>query len=137
MLTRPSAEAGKEGSADWRRVVSVAFDLTGSNAVVRPGDSIAVLARNDSSLVTRLLSRLGLDADEVVRVDGARGASRPAHVPPVVAVRDLFERHLDISSPLRKTALAGLAECSEGSDKATLQYLASRSGKDYYKLQVR
>jgi len=140
VLTSAASEsAAREGREDWRRVVSVTFDLSGSGLCVQPGDSVAVRARNDPALVDALLQRLGLDGERAVVVAGADGDhGRPAHLPAgAVTVRELFLRDLDVTHAPRKTMLAGLAgACGDAAERRTLAFLASRGGKEHYRAQV-
>lgn len=69
----------------------VSLDITGSELRYEVGDSIAILPRNPSSIVEKILSTLGVDTDLVA---DRHGAKRPL-------VQMLYS-YLNISQPSRK-----------------------------------
>lgn len=137
MLTTAAAEARREGTPEWRRVLAVALDIEGSHATFAPGDAVAVRAENDPRDVAGLLSRLGLKGDRAVALSGVDGAPAPSHLPTPATVGELFTRNIDFTSPARKTVLAGLAgACGDAGEARTLRFMASRGGRDHYRVQV-
>lgn len=138
VLTTAAAEARREGTPEWRRVLAVALDIEGSHATFAPGDAVAVRAENDPRDVAGLLSRLGLKGDRAVALSGVDGAPAPSHLPTPATVGELFTRNIDFTSPARKTVLAGLAgACGDAGEARTLRFMASRGGRDHYRVQVK
>jgi sulfite reductase alpha subunit-like flavoprotein len=62
-------------TADWsdRTVVHVELELADSGMRFTAGDAVGVLPSNDPALVAALLSRLGVDGDDVFEVEPASG----------------------------------------------------------------
>ena len=58
---------GHDSSKDVRHIE---LNLEGSGITYLPGDSLGVVSRNPSELVTSLLDTLGLDGDQLVSVNG-------------------------------------------------------------------
>lgn len=65
-------------TADWsdRTVVHVELELADSGMRFTAGDAVGVLPSNDPALVAALLSRLGVDGDDVFEVEPVSGESQ-------------------------------------------------------------
>ncbi len=136
-----------------RRVVHLEFDCENKNDSIEnyePGDSLAVLPKNDSALVSELMSRLG-EADETKTFDleWIEGMAPPGsddvsmttkplpHVITPCTVRDALEKYIDITSVPRKSFLRALAECcTNDEEKDRLLFLSSRDGKERFRTDI-
>ena len=68
------------------------FALEGSGLRYEPGDSLAIIPKNDPALVDALLVRVGLTGDEEVKgLDGSR-----------CGMREVLERQATITKPSRR-----------------------------------
>lgn len=67
LLTAP-----RTSSADEKEVIRVEFDIAGSDMRYDVGDALAVVPKNNSNHVTRLLLAMASNGDEMIRV-GERG----------------------------------------------------------------
>lgn len=78
----------------------------------RTGDYLSVLPQNHPELVTRMLTRLGLSAEQMVTVESdAPSGLIPVGVP--VRVDDLLTRYTDLSAPATPATIAALAESTQ------------------------
>ena len=122
-----------------RRVIHMAFDLSGSGIEYSPGDSLGVLPENDADLVDSVLEHLGLDGNACfsvhhVSTDNDMPETRPCqHIKWPCSVRSAFMHGVDLTSPPKKSLLRVLAEyCSNPKEKETLMHLCSRDGRKEY-----
>lgn len=90
----------------------------------RTGDYLSVLPRNHPDLVTRMTTRLGIGADDVVTVHSeAPGGRVPVGTP--VRVDDLLTRCVDLSAPATPGVVAALAQTTKcPPERAELDNLA-------------
>lgn len=126
-------------TAEWSDRVVIHLALLkppGGNISASPGDSIGVLPENDPQEVEALLARLALNPHKTLRVQGP--PPFPSHLPSgPTSLGRILGRHLDISSPPRKSLLRILAEfCSEPQERISLLRLSSRGGREEYKTRV-
>jgi len=132
-----------------RRVIHLEFDCENKNDSLEnyePGDSIAVLPKNDSALVSKLLIRLGVsDEERTFDIDWVENMAPPGgastkplpYVKTPCTVRDALERYIDITSIPRKSFLRSLAEeCSNETEKDHLLFLSSRDGKERFETEI-
>ncbi|MEU1503146.1 cytochrome P450 [Streptomyces sp. NPDC005732] len=78
----------------------------------RTGDYLSVLPQNHPSLVTRMITRLGVAGDRMVTIESDTSASRlPTGVP--LRMDDLLTRHVDLTAPATPGAVAHLAEAAQ------------------------
>jgi NADPH-ferrihemoprotein reductase len=135
-----------------RRVVHLEFDCENKNDSVEnyePGDSLAVLPKNDSALVSELMARLGVvDDAKTFNLEWIEGMAPPGsdvatatkplpHVITPCTVRDALEKFIDITSIPRKSFLRALAECcTDNAEKDRLLFLSSRDGKERFQAEI-
>ena len=135
-----------------RRVVHLEFDCENKNDSVEnyePGDSLAVLPRNDIALVSELMTRLGeVEGTKTFDLEWIEGMAPPGsdvtratkplpHVITPCSVRDALEKYIDITSVPRKSFLRALAECCTNDDeKDRLLFLSSRDGKEQFQTEI-
>ncbi|AOS62030.1 bifunctional cytochrome P450/NADPH--P450 reductase [Actinoalloteichus hymeniacidonis] len=75
----------------------------------RTGDYLSVLPQNHPELVTRMLTRLGIDPEHLVSIaSDAPNGRIPVGLP--IRVDDLLTRHTDLSAPATPGVIAALAE---------------------------
>lgn len=77
--------------------------------VYHTGDHIAVYARNRPALVDGAITRLGLDGDTQLRVEGQGGRFRHLPLGDTVSVRQLLTDFVELSDTASKRALTVLA----------------------------
>lgn len=78
----------------------------------RTGDYLSVLPQNHPDLVTRMLTRLGLQADQLVTIDSDAPAGRiPVGVP--TRADDLLTRHVDLAAPATPRVVDALAHTTK------------------------
>jgi sulfite reductase (NADPH) flavoprotein alpha-component len=88
---------GRDSGKDVRHVE---IDLEGSGLNYQPGDALGVWYDNDPALVDAILAKVGLDADEIVEVDGEPASLREAltrHYEITVANPQLVTRYAELS----------------------------------------
>ena len=135
-----------------RRVVHLEFDCKNKNDSVEnyePGDSLAVLPKNDIALVSELMTRLGdVEGTKTFDLEWIEGMAPPGsdvatatkplpHVITPCTVRDALEKYIDITSVPRKSFLRALAECCTNDDeKDRLLFLSSRDGKEQFQTEI-
>ena len=135
-----------------RRVVHLEFDCKNKNDSVEnyePGDSLAVLPKNDIALVSELMTRLGYaEGTKTFDLKWIEGMAPPGcdvatatkplpHVITPCSVRDALEKYIDITSVPRKSFLRALAECCTNDDeKDRLLFLSSRDGKEQFQTEI-
>ena len=135
-----------------RRVVHLEFDCKNKNDSVEnyePGDSLAVLPKNDIALVSELMTRLGdVEGTKTFDLEWIEGMAPPGsdvatatkplpHVITPCSVRDALEKYIDITSVPRKSFLRALAECCTNDDeKDRLLFLSSRDGKEQFQTEI-
>lgn len=135
-----------------RRVVHLEFDCKNKNDSVEnyePGDSLAVLPKNDIALVSELMTRLGdVESTKTFDLEWIEGMAPPGsdvatatkplpHVITPCTVRDALEKYIDITSVPRKSFLRALAECCTNDDeKDRLLFLSSRDGKEQFQTEI-
>ena len=135
-----------------RRVVHLEFDCKNKNDSVEnyePGDSLAVLPKNDIALVSELMTRLGdVEGTKTFDLEWIEGMAPPGsdvatatkplpHVITPCTVRDALEKYIDITSVPRKSFLRALAECCTNDDeKDRLLLLSSRDGKEQFQTEI-
>ncbi|CAL6300932.1 unnamed protein product [Bathycoccus prasinos] len=135
-----------------RRVVHLEFDCKNKNDSVEnyePGDSLAVLPRNDIALVSELMTRLGkVEGTKTFDLEWIEGMAPPGsdvatatkplpHVITPCTVHDALEKYIDITSVPRKSFLRALAECCTNDDeKDRLLFLSSRDGKEQFQTEI-
>ncbi|MBP2328163.1 cytochrome P450/NADPH-cytochrome P450 reductase [Kibdelosporangium banguiense] len=78
----------------------------------RTGDYLSVFPRNHPSLVTRLIARLGVPADQLVTIESDAPAG---HVPVGIPTRvdDLLTRYVDLSAPATPGVVSRLAQTTK------------------------
>ena len=96
----------------------------------RTGDYLSVLPQNHPELVTRMLTRLGLEGDQLITIESDAPSGRvPVGTP--VRVDDLLTRHVDLSAPATAGVfgtLAGTTRCPP--ERAELEKLATPEGAE-------
>ncbi|MFE2456733.1 bifunctional cytochrome P450/NADPH--P450 reductase [Streptomyces sp. NPDC059402] len=96
----------------------------------RTGDYLSVLPQNHPSLVTRLITRLGLAADRLVTIE----ADTPSGCIPVgvpIRVDDLLTRHVDLSASATPGSVARLAQTTKcPPERSELERLAGDDHAD-------
>ncbi|KAK9818129.1 hypothetical protein WJX72_007597 [[Myrmecia] bisecta] len=153
-LTAPTSE---------RKVLHVAFDVSGSGMAYHPGDSLGLLPENDPALVDGLLARLGQDgaaifsvrpvgspADSAAPATSSAGSAGSAsseasgaprllpHLRWPCTLRWALLHGCDLTSAPRKSLLRLLGEhCGDAAQRRQLLLLASRGGKDAYAKEIR
>ena len=92
----------------------------------RTGDHIAVYARNRPDLVAAMLARLGLQADTVVVLEGARTRHRHLPVGRPLTVGRLLSDFVELQDPLSRADLrALLPRVTDGAVRAELEALCA------------
>lgn len=124
-----------DAATETKRVVELTLDIsTFSELQLDPGDTVAILPRNDSKTVARLLQRLELtqQADITCQVRLAQNCTKksakvPVHIPPTTTPRKIFTHCLALHGVPQKQFLSALASCT--SDTQERSFLASLSSK--------
>ncbi|KAJ2777792.1 hypothetical protein GGI15_004392 [Coemansia interrupta] len=104
------------------------------HAACRAGDAINVYAPNNGDLVSALLERLGVAADQPVLLAAQdERIALPPHLQRFSSaahtLRQILLWAVDLTSPVRKQTLRALAECcADAGDRDRLLFLCSRQG---------
>lgn len=104
-----------------------------------PGDAFGLLPENDPEVVAYAIRRLGLDAQQLVRLEPLAPGPRDSladffhALARPLTVDALFTQHLDLSYFPKKACLRQLAGCCSGdAEKTDLLFLSSRAGSAPY-----
>jgi len=108
------------------------FDLTGSGQSYSQGDSLGVWPSNSKEQVATILGALQLTGDEVLRIQ-AVDSNRSVPLPQLVTTRTLFTEILDVAGwPKRRFYEMLKMSASDPAEKAELEHLCTREGKEAY-----
>lgn len=84
----------------------------------RTGDYLSVLPQNHPSLVTRMLARLRVPGERLVTIGSDAPSGRiPVGIP--TRIDDLLTRHVDLSAPATRAAVAHLAKATRCTPEIT------------------
>ncbi|XP_065354368.1 methionine synthase reductase [Calliphora vicina] len=106
----------------------------------QPGDTIAILPRNDKNSVDEFLQLLDMErqADttcsvQISKLCTKKSAKVPVYIPKLTTPREILRDCLNIKSILKKTFIRSLAEhCTDGEEKTFLKCLSSKEGSAFY-----
>jgi len=108
------------------------FDLTGSNLCYGQGDSLGLWPSSDAAQVDMCLAALGMQGDEVLRLQPV-DSNRSVPLPEVLTARRLFAEVLDIGGWPKRRFYEMLKLCAtDPAEKEQLQRLCSKEGKAEY-----
>ena len=122
-----------------RSCIHVEIDISATDLTYETGDHVGVYASNPPELVSEALKRLDYNGKRVVRLTSSPGSklSKAMFEGKAMSVRDILSNFLDLQSPPRKEALTAMASCaSDPKEKARLEHLASKEGRDEYRSHV-
>ncbi|UPR02317.1 NADPH--cytochrome P450 reductase [Chloropicon primus] len=122
-----------------RSCIHAELDISGTNLSYETGDHVGIFASNPPELVSEALKRLDYDGKSFVKLTAKPGSklSKLMFEGKAMSIRDLVSYFLDLQSPPRKESLLALAACaSDPKEKARLEHLASKEGRDEYRSYI-
>ena len=112
----------------------------GKSLDYQPGDSIGVIAENDTSDVDYFISLLRIEnADEECTLSASSHSKRSlaSHLPRKASLREIFTKCVDFRCVPKKAMLLHLLEtCLDATEKRCLQELVSKEGAQVYQSKI-
>ncbi|KAJ3009089.1 UNVERIFIED_CONTAM: hypothetical protein HDU68_002840, partial [Siphonaria sp. JEL0065] len=99
-------------------------------------DHIQIKPKNNGAQVARLIARLGLNKDQVLKLTPTDEIGLDLKLPSSITVQDLFENYVDISSPPTRSFLEGISALARADEATALESLAEdmKAGNEYSRI---
>ncbi|XP_063826435.1 methionine synthase reductase [Ostrinia nubilalis] len=118
----------------------ITFDITGSKFAFRPGDTIGIIAHNESREVEAIIDQLDLTSLADVQYtlcNSSKGGKIPVHIPAKSTIRHVLTHCCDIRSVLKKLFLLALSRhTKDKNERKILEYLCSKEGATAYTTHI-
>lgn len=130
----------KRGNRHLRYTMHIELDVSDSKIRYDAGDHVAVFPTNDTTVVSKLGERLGVDLDIIMSLKNLDEESNKKHpFPCPTTYRTALTHYLDINNPPRTNVLYELAQyASDPKEQENMHKMASASpeGKALYQSWV-
>ncbi|XP_038213822.1 methionine synthase reductase [Zerene cesonia] len=131
----------------WRRlsavndeckdIYEIDFDISGSNFVFSPGDTIGVIPRNNALEVSTVISHLDLDDVKDLQynlsIEPDKKGKIPLHIPVKSSIEYVLTYCVDLRGVVKKLFLLALSRhTKDEKERKVLEYLCSKEGSTKY-----